>query len=161
MARTNGLDPFAMYSVFKTAFDQVNKFKAERNLLAAHVLAFSILEDRVTAAYVSAYRLLHEKNPPQYENLGKIHFKNKVSNLHNMGVIDQSLDEKINAAAILRNELTHEMMWRLDCFTEEGLDEIRDLINQVNKANRRFVKNQNEKRKEIAFRSDSKKLKKN
>ena len=156
MSRSNFIDPYAKYAVFKNAFNQVNKFKEEGNFLAAHVLAFSILEDRVTAAYVSSYRLLHDKNPPQHEDLGRIHFKNKFSNLHNMGVIDQSLYGQIDIAATERNKLTHEMMWRLNCFTEEAVDSIRNLINQVNKANRRFVKNQNDQRKAREFRSDSK-----
>ena len=138
----NALDPFAKYTVFRNAFGQVNKFKAESNFLTAHVLAFSILEDRVTASYVSSYRLLHDKNPPQYETLAKINFKNKVSNLLVMGVIDEALSQEIYLAAILRNELFHEMMWRLDSFTEEAVDGIRNLINQVQKANRRFIKKQ-------------------
>ena len=152
----NAADPFVKYAVFKRAFDEVIKFQAEENLLAAHVLAFSILEDRVTAAYVSSYRLLHEMDPPQIESLQKIKFKNLVSNLHVMGVIDQSLEQKIYLAGNLRNELMHEMMWRLDCFTQEAIHEIRKLITQVQTANRRFVKNQNDQRKVREFRSDSK-----
>ena len=152
----NALDPFVKYTIFKNAFGQVNKFQEEENLLAAHVLAFSILEDRVTAAYVSSYRLLHEMDPPQIDSLQKIKFWNLVSNLHVMGVIDQSLQQRIYLAANLRNKLTHEMMWRLDCFTNEAVNEIRQLINQIQTANRRFVKNQNEQRKVKEFNSDSK-----
>jgi hypothetical protein len=159
MARSkthNALDPFVKYTIFRNAFGQVIKFQAEQNLLAAHVLAFSILEDRVTAAYVSSYRLLHEMDPPQIESLQKIKFKNLVSNLHVMGVIEQSLEQKIYLAGDLRNELLHEMMWRLDCFTQEAINEIRKLITQVQTANRRFVKKQNEQRKVKELHSRSK-----
>jgi hypothetical protein len=70
--------------------------------------------------------------------------------------IDQSPEQKIYLAGNLRNELMHEMMWRLDCFTQEAIHEIRKLINQVQTANKRFVKNQNEQRKVREFNSASK-----
>ena len=161
MARSkthNALEPFVKYEIVKNAFGQVIKFQAEGNLLAAHVIAFSILEDRVTAAYVSSYRRLHGMDPPQIESLQKIKFKNLVSNLHVMGVIDQSLEQKIYLAGDLRNELMHEMMWRLDCFTLEAINEIRKLITQVQTANRRFIRKYNEQRKVKESHSASKGL---
>jgi hypothetical protein len=136
----NELDPYVKYGVFKKAFGNVNMFKSQGNFLAAHVLIFSILEDRVTAAYVTCYRALNAKNPPQFEELRKIAFRNMVGNLLAMGVFDEALAEKINIATIKRNQLTHEMMWRLDCFSESDVDDIRMLINEVNKFSRRFSK---------------------
>jgi hypothetical protein len=136
----NELDPYVKYGVFKKAFGNVNLFKSQGNFLAAHVLIFSILEDRVTAAYVTCYRALNAKNPPQFEELRKIAFRNMVGNLLAMGVFDETLAEKINAVTIKRNQLTHEMMWRLDCFSESDVDDIRMLINEVNKFSRRFSK---------------------
>jgi hypothetical protein len=136
----NELDPFVKYGIFKKAFTNVNLFKSQKNFLAAHVLIFSILEDRVTAAYVVCYRALNQRNPPQYNELSKIAFRNLISNLTVMGVLDELLAEKIRNAAIKRNKLTHEMMWRLDCFSEEDVNEVRYLINKVNKMRRHFVK---------------------
>ena len=136
----NELDPYVKYGVFKKAFGNVNLFKSQGNFLAAHVLIFSILEDRVTAAYVTCYRALNAKNPPQFEELRKIAFRNMVGNLLAMGVFDETLAEKINAVTIKRNQLTHEMMWRLDCCSESDVDDIRMLINEVNKFSRRFSK---------------------
>ncbi|WP_194942782.1 hypothetical protein [Limnohabitans sp. Rim11] len=137
----NELDPYVKYGVFRKAFSNVNMFKSQGNYLAAHMLIFSILEDRVTAAYVTCYRALNDKNPPQFEDLKKIAFRNMVGNLLAMGVFDETIAEKINSVAMKRNQLTHEMMWRLDCFKEENVDEVRALINEVNKMSRRFAKN--------------------
>lgn len=136
----NELDPYVKYGVFRRAFSNVNLFKSQNNFLAAHVLIFSILEDRVTAAYVTCYRALNNRNPPQFEELRKIAFRNMVGNLLVMGVFDEILVEKINAVAIKRNQLMHEMMWRLDCFSETDVNEIRLLINEVNKFSRKFSK---------------------
>ena len=134
------MQPFTKYEIFKAAYDRVNLYKEKKDFLAAHVLSFSILEDRVTAAYVVVYRLMNREDPPKYESLGKLRFKDLLDLLLRMGVLKIDLHQRLLNAAYKRNELLHEMMWRLNAFNSKNVDEIRSLIIEVEKMTRNYVK---------------------
>jgi hypothetical protein len=134
------MQPFTKYEIFKAAYDRVNLYKEKKDFLAAHVLSFSILEDRVTAAYVVVYRLMNREDPPKYESLGKLRFKDLLDLLLRMGVLKIELHQRLLSAAYKRNELLHEMMWRLNAFNSKNVDEIRSLIIEVEKMTRNYVK---------------------
>ena len=120
MARSkadNEMTPIAKYEVFKRAFDTLNFFIQSGNLIGAFVLSFSILEDRMRAAMVDCFKKANE--PIGSENISKIPFAKLVKRLKRVGAIDGDLEKRLLAAAELRNELTHQMMWRLDVISIE------------------------------------------
>ena len=132
--------PYTKYEIFRAAYDRVNRYKEAKDFLAAHVLSFAILEDRVTAAYVVAYRVINKEDPPKMNELGKLRFKQLLDLLLGMGVMKMELHESLANAAIKRNELMHEMMWRLNAFNLKNVDELRSLIGEVEKVTERYVK---------------------
>jgi hypothetical protein len=136
----HGMSPYAKYKTFKQAFDEVAKHKENKNFLAAHIVAFSILEDRVTASYVLCFRAINNCNPPKYEQLHKVPFKQFLDYLLGMGAVDEDLYDGLLKAAYKRNELLHQAMWRLSAFNAKNVDEVRILINSVQKATRKFLK---------------------
>jgi transcription termination factor NusB len=134
------MSPYAKYETFKKAFDEIALHKNSKNYLAAHVLAFSILEDRVTASYVLCFRAINKFNPPNYERLHKVPFKQFLDYLLGMGALDENLHGALTKAAHKRNELLHQAMWRLSAFNLKNVDDVRNLINEVQKTTRKFVK---------------------
>ncbi len=134
------LDPIAKYNVFKRAFGTLNAFTSSDNLVGAFVLSFSILEDRMRAAMVNAFKAIDE--PIGDIEVSKIPYAKLVSRLKRVKVIDTALEKRLLKAAQLRNELTHKAMWRLDVFSMDHIKEFKELINEVNKSHRKFLKQQ-------------------
>ncbi len=142
MARSKADDemtPIAKYEVFKRAFGTLNFFIQTGNTIGAYVLSFSILEDRMRAAMVDCFK--KAKAPIGADNISKIPFAKLVKRLKQVGAIDSDLEKRLLAAADLRNELTHKMMWRLDVFSVEHVETIKKLINEVKGVHRNFYKN--------------------
>jgi hypothetical protein len=132
------LSPYAKYEVFKKAYDTVNFFTASGNLLAAFVLCFSILEDRLCATVVICSRSSHKKIDEN--KLSKIMFKKKIDYLLKIDAINLYMHERLEKAAHLRNELTHKMMWRLDVFSLSHIKMLRSLINEFQRIQRKGEK---------------------
>lgn len=140
MARSENddlLSPYAKQEIFKKAFDTIKFFTDSGNLVGGFVLTFSILEDRIRAALVDCYKSINEPLP--VTNISKIPFGKVVDRLKAIKVIDDDLSKRLKAAANTRNELTHQMMWRLDVFKLEHIQDFKLLINEVKKNHRRFI----------------------
>ena len=141
MARSkndNEMTSIGKYEVFKKAFGTLNFFVQSGNTIGAFVLSFSVLEDRMRAAMVDCFKRASE--PIGAENISKIPFAKLVKRLKRVGAIDSDLEKRLLAAAELRNELTHQMMWRLDVFSVEHVETIKKLINEVKSVHRNFMK---------------------
>jgi hypothetical protein len=141
MARSksdNAMTPIAKYEVFRKAFSTLNFFTQSGNIIGAFVLSFSILEDRMRAAMVDCFKKAN--SPIVDKDISDIPFKILIKRLKRMGAIDGDLEKRLIAAADLRNELTHQMMWRLDVFSVEHVETIKKLINEVKSAHRNFNK---------------------
>lgn len=132
------LGPYAKYKVFKKAFDTLSFYTDSGNIVGAFVLSFSILEDRLKAAMVDCFNAIEE--PIGIKDVSKIPYAKIVSRLKRVNVIDASLEKRLIEAADLRNRLTHQMMWRLDVFSIDHINEFKKLINDVKKAHRAFLK---------------------
>ena len=131
------LDPIAKYKVFKKAFDTLGFFTDSGNIVGAFVLSFSILEDRMKAAMVDCFNAVDE--PLGTKEISRIPYGKIVSRLKRIHVIDASLEKRLLDAADLRNQLTHQMMWRLDVFSIDHINGFKQLINDVKKAHRAFL----------------------
>lgn len=131
----DALSPYAKYETFKKAYDNVNFFTESGNLIAAFVLCFSILEDRLCAAVVVCCRACKRK--VNEDNVSKMPFEQRIDHLLAMKAIDEDLYERLQKAAHLRNDLTHKMMWRLDVFHANYIKTFRSLINELQKIQRK------------------------
>lgn len=129
---------YAKYETFKKAYDNVNFFTESGNLIAAFVLCFSILEDRLCAAVVICSRA--HKRKINEDNVSKMPFKQRIDLLLAMKAIDDDLYERLENAAHLRNDLMHKMMWRLGVFNTSQIKTFRSLINELQKVQRKHEK---------------------
>lgn len=132
-------EPYAKYEIFKRAFDSVEFFTESGNLIGAFTLAFSILEDRVCASVVVCGEVLNYSKI-DIKQISKIPFGKRIKHLYAMGAINKNLYERLEKAANLRNELTHQMMWRLDVFHVSHIEQFRSLINELKTVQRKHVK---------------------
>jgi hypothetical protein len=135
----NNLPPSKKYLVFKEAYSKLNAYIANNEFLAAHVIAFSILEDRVLAARLQCDELV---NGPIDSRIvvNKIPFEKSVKKLLELNVIDVTLHDSLLACAKERNEFLHQAMWRLSDFNKKSILNLRFNINAIEKMRRKFVR---------------------
>jgi hypothetical protein len=135
----NNLTPREKYLVFKAAYSKLNEYIANNEFLAAHVIAFSILEDRVLAARIQCDEHI---NGPLDKTIikNRIPFEKSVKKLLELEVIDLTLHESLVACASERNEFLHQAMWRLSDFNKKSIANLRFNINAIEKKRRKFLR---------------------
>lgn len=117
------------YVAFRTAYSLVNHYEKSQNYLAAYVIAFSILEDRLKAMYVICYRRTQGCDPTA--KLLDEGFRKLVSKLLHHQYIAKDLAERLAEEAEMRNQLLHTAMWKLDAFTPDTVGRIKSLVRLV------------------------------
>jgi hypothetical protein len=135
----NLLNPKQKYEKFKAAYSKLNEYIASGEYIAAHVIAFSILEDRVLANRLICEELSGEFIDVKI-NKNKIPFDKSIGKLLQMKVVDKNLHEQLSACGKERNEFIHQAMWRLDEFNHASILKIRKTINALEKCKRDYVK---------------------
>lgn len=135
----NLLNPKQKFEKFKGAYSKLNEYIASGEYIAAHVIAFSILEDRVLANRLTCEELIGEFIDVKI-NKNKIPFDKSIGKLLQMKVVDKNLHEQLSACGKERNEFIHQAMWRLDEFNHASILKIRKTINALEKCKRDFVK---------------------
>jgi isocitrate dehydrogenase kinase/phosphatase len=104
---------------------------AAANFIAAHVIAFSYLEDRVTAMDI----VLGRANGASRNGHDQI--ANRVKRLKAAGDLPAKLTDHILDAAKTRNALFHAAMWNLSVFSAENAKEVLSLGRDVDNARKR------------------------
>jgi hypothetical protein len=135
----NSLPSSEKYLIFRSAYSKLNSYIANDEFLAAHVIAFSILEDRVLAARIQCDELVNEPMNPKI-NKNKIPFEKSAKKLLELTVIDSQLYESLLACADERNEFIHQAMWRLTDFNKKSILNLRATINATEKKRKFFIK---------------------
>lgn len=132
------------YAIFKNAYKSLNSFIAKKEFLAAHALAFSILEDRVLAARIQCGEIIEG---PLDTNIvkNKIPFEKSINKLLALTIITKDMHAELAKHAHERNEFLHQAMWRLDDFNHNSIISIRKSINAVEKCRRAFVRSSHSK----------------
>lgn len=119
---------------FRQAHKTINHYVEQQNWVAAYVIGFSILEDRVRTLCIKG-RMIKENStvPPAYkwEPLTKV-----LNEVRRLGYIDQPTSQKIKQEIDARNSLLHDAMWELDAFTEQTFDRVKELLTKVDRARR-------------------------
>ena len=119
------------YVAFRTAYGLVKHYEETQNYLAAYVIAFSILEDRVKAMYVICYR--NTQNGEPTTKILEEGFRKLVSKLVHHQYICKALADELANEAEMRNQLLHTAMWKLDAFTPDTVTRIKSLVRLVEK----------------------------
>jgi len=135
----NNLTPKEKFFIFRNAYSKLNEYIAKNEFLAAHVIAFSILEDRVLAARLQCDELV---NGPIDSRIvvNKIPFEKSVIKLLELNVIEVTLHDSLLACAKERNEFLHQAMWRLADFNKKSVLNLRGNINAIEKMRRKFIR---------------------
>ena len=128
--------------IYKIAYGNVKLFLSENNNIAANVLAFALLEERVLAAFVGATMSRHKTAKPNHQEMGRKKFSEVVKGLKVLGVIDPELGQKLLNAADERNQRIHEMIWRLQSFTKSSAENYVRLSKQVSNEHKKFLTKQ-------------------
>lgn len=117
------------YVTFKKAYEMIKHYESEENFIAAYVLAFSILEDRIKALYVVSFRHKEKREPKQDAvNEG---FSKLVNKVRHTQFIDTELQNALKAEADTRNALLHTAMWKFDAFTPDAVARVVKLVRTV------------------------------
>lgn len=110
-----------------------------KQYLAAHILAFSILEDRVLSARIKCGELSN-KPIDEKANKNKIPFEASANRLLEWGVINDDLFKSLMQCGDERNEFIHQAMWRLDDFNFASIVQLRKTINALESSRKKFEK---------------------
>ena len=135
MSRASHANGTQKQATFKRAYDTVGIYISQGNHLAAYVVTFSIIEDRVRALFVEWHRFKKSAEPTQKQINGP--FSNIVTTLAKDNIIAPELSHELTEEAKRRNSLMHSAMWNLDAFTEEVISETLGLARDINNAGRR------------------------
>ena len=124
---------------FKKAFETVSAYVSNKNYIGAYVVAFSILEDRITASYLLLLDYMEKERPA----VGKhIPFGDKLKALREGGVVELIDVEEYRNCAKDRNGKLHAAMWNLDAFTDGDCATVIKLARKADKLSRKIKNRQ-------------------
>ena len=136
MTRASQTTSVQKQASFKRAFDTISTYREQKNYIAAYVVAFSVVEDRLRALHVDWYRARKGSEPTQKQIDGP--FSNLAKTLSKDGVISAELVAELIEEARRRNSLMHSAMWNLDNFTDEVIEEVLKVARNINNAGQRY-----------------------
>lgn len=135
MTRANVTSPKEKYVTFKRAFDTIKTYREQKNYLAAYVVSFSVIEDRVRALYVKWHSAT--KMAKLTDKQINASFSGLVTTLAANNVIKTELAECLKHEAVRRNELLHAAMWNLNALSDDVVGEVIKIARDINNADRR------------------------
>jgi hypothetical protein len=135
MPRKDSLSPREQRARFAKAFDTYQHYLDTENYLAAYVVAFSILEDRVNAMYLTCYHAVTGRAATA-EDAVRLGFGYKLKYLLANGVIGVEEKEAWSNLANDRNSKFHAAMWRLDEFQKEHAEGVLECVRKADGARR-------------------------
>lgn len=118
---------------FAAAFDVIAEHRKRGSPLAAYVLAFSVFEDRVTAATMWAADLAKRERPKKYSGL---HFR--INLLLKDGHISKEEADSWKFLGNERNRLIHGAMWHFDAISDEHVTSCLKIARLADKVARRL-----------------------
>jgi hypothetical protein len=115
MANKATLSSLEQKEYFAKAFETYKRCLEAKNSIGAYVIAFSILEDRINALYITRYNIIHGVYPSE-QAVRETGFSKKVRYLHKHGDVDKVEHDDWLLRAIERNTKLHAAMWNIDEF---------------------------------------------
>ena len=120
------------FEEFKKAYSTLKKLMADEAYIAAYVIAFSILEDRLRAMYVVYLRYVKKRDLQDKDK--RTSLWEVVKTIDSTGYFDDRLKDDIKKKADQRNKFLHATMLNMEEFTDANVKEIIDLVKRVEKA---------------------------
>lgn len=120
------------YVQFKQAYSTLKKLMNDEAYIAAYVIAFSILEDRLRAMYVVYLRYVKKRELQDKDR--RTSLWEVVKTIDGTGFFDEGLKDDIKKKADERNKFLHATMWNMEEFTDSNVNEIIELVKRVEKA---------------------------
>jgi hypothetical protein len=108
-----GLSQHEKYLGFQQAFRTIKAYRSSESWLSAYVVAFSVFEDRLTAARLLCADLNREGRPRGHPRL-----YSQVEYLKKAGRIGEVEAREWKAAGDRRNSLLHAAMWNVEAVQE-------------------------------------------
>lgn len=123
---------------FKRAYETLSAYLKTGEFLAAYVVAFSIVEDRIRTMYAKRYLYDNGEEIPEKEyNQGLMRICSKLQKAGDMTADDVAVIKKHAAE---RNRNLHAAMWRLDAVGSATVKEAIELARQLEKIKTRQMK---------------------
>ena len=119
------------YAVHRDANRILKHHLNNENYMAAYIVAFSSLEDRLRAFYVVYLRDI--KKMENYSEQVNKAITGIIFTLKDENLIERELAHLIATLADKRNKLLHEAMWRLDSFNMDIVTEALSVRNEIAK----------------------------
>jgi hypothetical protein len=117
------------YLIHKHAHATLNHYIATQNHVAAFMLAFSLLEDRIRAMYVVLVRDI-DKRIVQEDEL-----KQSISKVFHLFYTRNEITKEQNSQLFklftLRNKLVHNAMWHLHIFRAADVASVKNMHRQI------------------------------
>ena len=132
------------YQAFKKAYGKLNEYIVSEEYLAAHVVAFSILEDRVLATRIQCGEIAEGPLDPKI-NKNKIPFEKSLKKIFTLHVINSEFYAQLVLLGDERNTFIHQAMWRLEQFNYKSIINIRRCINLIEKCRKNYIKPKSKK----------------
>ena len=114
----NELSQEQKYLWFKKAFRTYNTHIENENYIAAYVIGFSILEDRINALFYTRKQNESENSEGYFRHYKKLTYLN-----HHNDISDVEMEEW-KKEGDKRNNKIHAAMWRVDEFSEEDCTQV-------------------------------------
>lgn len=130
MSQKEQLTPPEQRDRFARAVETVHHYLAAGNFIGAYVVAFSILEDRITAMYMTC-RQREEGRANQTDTQRHQRLAKKMSLLVNQGVITVATRDHWLTIANERNRKLHDAMWNLDEFHADDVERVMEAARQA------------------------------
>ena len=138
MARSDAKTGGEKHVAFKRAFSTIKIYQEQKNYLAAYVVTFSVIEDRLRALFVMWYRLQKSAEPTAKQIAGP--FTKIVRTLQDGGDISNDFAKVLTEEAQKRNELLHAAMWNLEVFDDMSVRRALKIARELDSITRRMKK---------------------
>lgn len=124
------------YLVHKNAHSTLKYSLATQNYVAAFLLAFSLLEDRVRAMFVVLKRDVNKE--PVHEVEIRQRITDIFAYLHNEGAINSEQKNELRKLFRFRNKLAHSSMWHLHAFRYSDVQEAMSMHRKISNLTERL-----------------------
>ena len=133
-----------MYEKFKEAYDKLRELLKNDRYFEAFILAYSILEDRVTATYFSLFKIRKFKVKSGY-----IPLFSKIKTLVAANLISAEDATKLKTIANDRNEIIHSYFLNDNKISKKKIGDIMSLVRNIDKKQKKQKKLLNKLNEEI------------
>lgn len=124
------------YLIHRQTHEVINHSIATQNYVAAYLLAFSLLEDRIRAMYVVLIRDFRKqviKETTIRQRISEV-----IKTLHQNNEITSEEKNQLTKLFYLRNKLAHSSMWHLHTFRPSDVQDVMSMYRKISNLTERL-----------------------